>query len=155
MVERGIELAMASLRVLLFMLRLLPARDDADIALRMQIAEAIVAVTDDEHEQDLLAKIARYESSYRADVASCERKGPQREVTAWQILPRGMADRKALCVSLEGDAAIALDRIRESLTACRRLPEPERLCAYARGNCTSALGKRMSKARWVKREVQP
>ncbi len=144
------------LRVLLFMLHMLPSRGDADVRHRMVIAEAIVSATDDEHEQNLLASIARWESFYRIDVATCAVRGPQGELSAWQILPRNDGERRALCKSFEVDARIALARVRESLRGCRHLrDERERLAIYARGNCNSREGRRMSRTRWVRREMHP
>lgn len=140
---------MQALRVLVFMLRLLVQRDDADVVFRQELADAIVAVTADQHEQNLLASIARWESTYRRDVAECRKKGAAGEVTAWQILARGDAERASLCISLEGDARIALARIRESLKACAALPAAEQLAAYARGRCSSVEGRRLSRVRWV------
>lgn len=136
--------------MLLVMLRLLPSRGDEDVVERWRIAEGIVAATDDEHEQNLLASIARWESFYRADVGECRRRGPQGELGAWQILPRSPAELSRLCVSYEGDARMALERIRESVAACSRLPEPERLAVYARGRCDSREGQRLSRTRWVR-----
>ena len=140
---------MSVLRVLLFMLRLLSHRGDDDVSLRLDLAAAIVSVTDDEHEQNLLASIARWESFYRRDVAECRKKGAAGEVTVWQILARSDAERALLCVSLVSDARVALARVRESLAACAALPAPERLSAYARGRCSSVEGRRLSRVRWV------
>ena len=138
-------------RVASLMGDMLPVRNDADARLRFDIAAAIVAVTDDLHEQDLLASIARWESHYRADVVNCTTLGPQKERGAWQILARSPAERRALCVSIEGDARIALERVRESLTVCaRNKDESTKLALYARGSCTSREGQRLSKTRWVK-----
>jgi len=137
------------LRVLLYTLRLLAHRGDDDIALRTELAAAIVAVTDDEQEQRQLAKIARFESSYSRDVAECRRKGSVGEVTAWQILARSDSERSRLCISLEGDARVALARIRESVSACRSLPAEERLAVYTRGRCHSVDGRRLSRVRYA------
>jgi hypothetical protein len=137
------------LRVLLLTLRLLAHRGDDDLAYRTDLSVAIAAVTDDEHEQNLLASIARWESFYRRDVGECQKKGGAGEVTAFQILARNDAERALLCVSLEGDARIALGRIRESLAACASLPAPERLAVYARGRCSSVEGRRLSRVRWL------
>jgi len=141
---------MSVLRVLLFTLRVLVQRDDADIAFRLDLASAIVLATGDEHEQDLLASIARYESNYRVDVAECRKRGAAGEVSAWQIIARSDAERARLCVSLAGDARVALERIRESVRACAHLPAPERLAVYARGRCSSVEGRRLSRVRWAK-----
>ncbi len=135
--------------LLAVMLSLMPSRGERDIAFRTELAEAVAAVTDDLQEQFLLVGIPRWESSYRRDVAECRRKGPQGEVSAWQILARNDAERRLLCVSLEGDARVALERIRESLTACSAFPARERLAVYARGSCTSHEGRRLSRVRWV------
>lgn len=135
--------------LLAVMLSLMPSRGLRDVALRTEIAEAITAVTDDFQEQLLLASIPRWESSYRRDVVECRLKGPQGEVTGWQILARNDAERARLCVSLEGDARVALERIRESLKACAALPPKWRLSAYTRGRCSSAEGRRLSRIRWI------
>lgn len=135
--------------LLAVMLFLMPGRGATDVAFRLELAEAIAGVTDDLQEQLLLAGIPRWESSYRRDVAECRRKGPQGELGAWQILARNDDERRLLCVSLEGDARVALERIRESLKACASLPPPERLAVYARGRCSSVEGRRLSRLRWV------
>ncbi len=140
----------AFLHVLFFTLRLLASRGDDDLALRHELSAAIVAVTDDPQEQRQLAKIARFESSYDRDVAECRRKGAAGEVSAWQIIARGAEERSRLCVSLEGDARIALGRVRESVRACMHLPADERLSVYARGKCASVEGRRLSRIRYAK-----
>lgn len=128
---------------------LLPLRGPDDLAHRSELVDAAIAVTDVLQEQLLLVAIPRWEASYRRDVADCRLRGPQGEVGPWQVLPRNDAERLALCVSLEGDARIALARIRESLSACRSLPPAERLALYARGRCSSSEGRRLSRVRWV------
>ena len=139
---------MTMLRVLLVMLRLMPSRGEADVAYRTELAVAIVSVTDDVLEQDLLASIARWEGAYRRDVGECRRPGPQGELGAWQVLARSDVERARLCASLEGDARLALERVRESITACAHLPPAERLAVYARGRCDSAEGRKLSRHRW-------
>lgn len=128
---------------------LMPVRGERDRAYRTELAEAVSTVTDDLQEQILLVAIPRWESSYRRDVGECRRKGPQGEVGAWQILARSDDERRLLCVSLAGDARVALARIRESVTACAALPAPDRLAVYARGRCSSAEGRRLSRVRWI------
>lgn len=139
------------LRLLLFTLRLLAipaARWEAEIAYRTEMAEACASATEDETERFLCMKIPRYESNYRIDVGRCEVKGPQGELTAWQILPRSREERDRLCRSLVADAEIAIQRIRESRGACRHLPASEQLALYARGRCDSVEGKKLSRTRW-------
>lgn len=139
---------MNALYLVLYMNLLLPPRTEADVRLRMQMAEAIVSVTDDLEEQLALAQIPRYESAYREDVATCKLLGKQGEQGAWQVLARSADERASLCVSLAGDARLALARIRESRSACRHLPTEERLAIYARGRCDSDEGRRLSRIRW-------
>lgn len=141
---------MTMLHVLLYTLRLLASSGDDDLSLRTDLASAIVAVTDDPQEQRQLAKIARFESSFRRDVAECRKKGAAGEVSAFQILARSDAERARLCISLEGDARVALGRIRESIAACRSLPVEERLAVYCRGRCTSVDGRRLSRVRFAR-----
>lgn len=135
--------------LLAFMFALMPRRSDADEAFRRELAAAVESVTDDTLERLLLVKVPRFESSYRRDVGECRRKGPQGEVGAWQILARSDEERRRLCVSLAGDAVVALERIRESLRACAHLPLEERLAVYARGRCSSKEGRRLSRMRSV------
>lgn len=135
--------------LLALMSELLPSRGGDDDAYRLELVTAVTSVTDNLQEQALLVGIPRWESSYRRDVGECRILGPQDERGPWQILPRSASEKLALCVSLAGDARIALERIRESLRACAALPAPERLAVYTRGRCSSALGRRLSRVRWV------
>lgn len=130
-------------------LTLLPARSSAELEHRRAIAAAAAAVTDDDQEQALLVGIAKWESGYRTDVARCVVKGAAGELGAWQVLPRSSTERDRLCKSFEGDARLALERIRESVRACRHLPLEERLAIYARGRCDSDEGRRLSRERWT------
>jgi hypothetical protein len=144
----------AILALLLLTLRLLPVTEvssagwESAIRYRLEIAEACFGATEDRTERYLCAKIPRFESSYREDVGRCLVRGAAGELTAWQILPRGFVDRARLCRSLEEDAIVAVERIRESRSACRRLPNAEQLSLYARGSCVSEEGRRLSRHRW-------
>ena len=157
----GLSAAPDAWVLLVFTLRLLPiplysllppavaeARYDADLAYRAELVQACVAATEDRSERYLCAKIPRFESSYRIDVGRCEVKGAAGELTAWQIIPRNAAERARLCHSLEEDAAVALERIRESRAACRHLPKEEQLALYARGDCGSVEGRKLSRHRF-------
>lgn len=156
------DAGMDVLRLVLFTLRLLPVSSPLEspawneaVHLRYEIAQACAAATPDETERFVCAKIPRYESNYREDVARCRVRGSAGEVTAWQILARSKEERARLCVSLEEDARVAVERIRESRRACRHLPPNEQLAIYTRGRCDSAEGKRLSRVRWpYKREVE-
>lgn len=134
------------LALALYMHWLLPAQP-ADWPHRLALAAAIVAATDDPAEQLVLARIPRWEASYREDVARCTVRGAAGEVSSWQILPRSSVERAGLCHSLEEDAVVALARVRESRAACRNLPWSDQLALYARGRCDSEEGRRLSRHR--------
>lgn len=144
------------LRLVIFSLSLLQSRGEDDVGFRFQLAVAIVSVTSDQHEQNVLMSIARWETNYIERLASprCECKRNEcdngRAKGSWQIIPYNKEESTRLCVSLEDDARIALARIRESESACRHLPANERLAVYTRGNCTSEIGRKLSRIRWVR-----
>lgn len=127
-----------------------PLRDVRDLDARAAIAAAIVSVTDDEHEQGLLARLAWTEARYSMRVARCAPGTTAGGRGVWQVVPRVAAGYRASCGTLEEQAGLALERVRESLRACRHLPEAERLSVYAAGSCASARGRRLSRDRWVR-----
>lgn len=131
-----------------YMDRMLPATSGEELSMRWPLASAIAMVTDD-HERRQLARLARFESTFRLDVATCVVHGRAGEVTAWQLLPRPNESAAELCSSLERGAAVALARVRESVEACRSYPAAERLAVYARGRCSSADGRRLSRVRYA------
>lgn len=143
--------------LLAYSLRLLPvtlptnentSAYDAEIAYRTELAAACVAATSDRTERYICVKLARFESNYREDVGRCKVIGKANDKSAWQIVPRSEAEDKRLCQSLEEDARFHVERVRESRSACRHLPKEEQLALYARGNCTSEEGKRLSRVRF-------
>lgn len=141
-------------RVVMVTLALLPIKTYDELLFRYKIADAIVSVTDNEHEQNTLASIARYESDYIERISRCECKKHEcdggRAKGSWQIIPYNRKERERLCVSLEDDARIAVERIRESERACSMLPREEQLAVYTRGSCNNLEGRRLSKIRWLK-----
>lgn len=143
---------MAVAFLLLYMNALLPVRQgpawQSEWTYRLELAQAIVAATERPLVRMLLARIARFESNYREDVGRCTIKGKANDLGPFQVVPRSHAERERLCVSLVGDARLAVERIEESVRACRRLPLRERLAVYARGRCASADGRRLSRVRW-------
>lgn len=145
---------MTALLLALYMHGLLPVQAqtkekwEREWLYRLQLAEAISQATSDPGRQLLLARLARFESSYREDVGRCRLNGKAGDRTAFQIVARNDAERARLCVSLADDARFALERINESLTACRKLPAAERLAVYARGSCASEEGRKLSRHRW-------
>lgn len=145
--------------LLVYSLRLLPivqptddtatmARYDAEMAYRVALVEACVAATEDRTERYICVKVPRFESNYREDVGRCAIIGKAHDKSAWQIVPRSGTEDKRLCRSLEEDARFHIERVRESRSACRHLPKEEQLALYARGNCSSEEGKRLSRHRF-------
>ena len=116
-----------------------------DLDRRVAVSVAIVQVTDDTHEQALLARIAWVESRMTPS-ARCK-KGRGRG--AWQVEARTRRDWLASCGPLDEQAALALERVRESLGACAHLEPKDRLAVYARGRCNDMRGRYLSRARWV------
>jgi hypothetical protein len=141
--------AMAVLRVLLGMLALLPARSAADLDLRWEHAAAIVAATDDVREQDVLTRIERFESGFRANVARCEagHKGDGgRSLGSFQVQPITPADARRACGSPLEQAALAHTYVRRSAEACPGNVGADRLAVYVSGRCTKGL--RQARERW-------
>ena len=143
--------------LLIYSLRLLPiapptevnmAAYDAELAYRIALVNACVAATEDRTERYICTKVPRFESNYREDVGRCKVIGKANDKSAWQIVPRSGAEDKRLCQTLEEDARFHVERVRESRSACRHLPKEEQLALYARGNCTSEEGKRLSRTRF-------
>lgn len=128
---------------------LLPPRSDDELAARYEIAQAAELVAGDGQEERQLVRIARFESGFRRDVITCELLGREGEVTAWQILVRRGEDASWMCSDVVAGAIVALERLRESVAACRHLPPSERLALYARGSCSSAQGRRLSRVRYA------
>jgi len=130
-----------ALRVLLYMLAILPQRDERDVAFRFYLAEAIVESTSDVTEQNTLAKIARWESGYRRDIAACRVNGDHGGAFgSFQVHPRSPQERARICNSLADSARAALIRIRESIAACGDLT------GFVSGKCGVAVAD--AKKRW-------
>lgn len=143
--------------LLVYSLRLLPIAQpindktavyDAELAYRVALVEACVAATSDRTERYICVKLPRFESNYREDVGRCDVIGKANDKSAWQIVPRSKAEDARLCKTLEEDARFHVERVRESRAACRHLPKEEQLALYARGNCSSEEGKRLSRHRF-------
>lgn len=144
-----VDVATEILKLFVFMARIQPMLPGEELSsVRYEIAHACVMATSNETERFICAKIPRFESQYREDVLRCRKKGSAGEVTAWQILPRGKDDAERLCRSVDEDAVVAIERIRESRRACHHLPTAEQLALYTRGNCASDEGKKLSRIRW-------
>lgn len=138
---------MNALRVLLLMLTLCPARGDKDIAFRMELAQAIVDVTDDVVEQNTLARLAWFESSYRRAVARCEILGDRgKSRGVFQIQGITAYDRKAACGSLAQQTELAVRYIRRSAEACPKNEGAMKLAVYVSGRCDR--GQAAAKLRW-------
>ena len=141
--------------LLVYSLRLLPIEApagseayDSALAYRVELVSACVEATDDRTERYICVKVPRFESNFREDVGRCKLVGKAGDKTAWQIVPRNAAERERLCGSLVDDARFHLERVRESRAACRHLPKNEQLALYARGDCGSEEGRKLSRHRF-------
>lgn len=140
---------MLALRVLLTMLGLATLRghEDRDFDFRWQLSEAIVNATDDEHEQDVLARIAWFESSYRRSVARCEVLGDGgKSRGVFQTQGMSEADRKAGCGTLPQQVEVALRYVRRSAEMCPKNEGAAMLNLYVSGRCDRGLVQ--ARARW-------
>lgn len=88
----------------------------------------------------LLAAIASFESSFRADIDSGKVRGDHgvswcmMQVQVWDKTAEGwsgkdLVDDRSKCVT------VALHRVRQSFEACRALPLVDRLSVYTSGRC--------------------
>lgn len=133
---------METLALALFIVSLSPPSNLEQLAFRVEVAEAIARVTPDDHEQRLLASIARWESAYRPEIAKCSITGDGGLAKSlFQVHPRSGIESRDLCESLEGSARIALSRVRESRLKCGDLS------GYVSGKC--GVGLQAAKNRWV------
>lgn len=114
------------------------------------VAIACVSVTNDPSEVETLIKISRWESGgYRKDVANCKTKGDNGQAYGlFQVHPRTSKEAKELCGSYAEQAAIALDRVRESAKMCAQFGRKgsDSLAGYTAGTCIK--GEPHAKLRW-------
>lgn len=141
--------------LLVYSVRLLPIEGepgtpkyDAALAYRLELVTACTEATDSRTERYVCVKLARFESDYREDIGRCTIRGKAGDRTAWQIVPRSKEEAERLCHSLVEDARVHVERVRESRAACSKLPKSEQLALYARGNCASEEGRKLSRVRW-------
>lgn len=138
------------LRLFLLMLDLADTRGDADVLYRLDLARAIVIATDDVREQEVLTRLAWFESSFRRSVARCAVRGDRgRSLGVFQIQPSGehpARDAVSACASLPEQAALALAYVRRSAAACPRNVGAMQLAMYVSGTCNR--GVREARARW-------
>lgn len=124
---------MIALAILLFIVAESPPLSMPGLIVRAHVAEAIVTATDNVHEQRVLARIAKLESSFDPAVIACKRRGDLgRAHGAFQIHPRSRQERIDAC-ELGPAARLALARVRESVAACGDLT------AYVSGRCGVGL----------------
>lgn len=128
--------AVAVLFVYLFSLE--PKNVPYNAEMAKSAAEGIAAVTDVYWEAETLARIARWESGLRRDVADCVVLGKQGERGIFQVKPRSESEKTDLCSSdLSKQARIALARVRESKKECERqgFRGADVLGVYTHGQC--------------------
>lgn len=102
----------------------------SDVADVVQEPDAELLDNDPAWTAVVLLAIASYESAFRGDVDVCRVTGPRSARSLWQI-----EGRPSVCRDRKHAARTALAMVRESLDACRRLPEVERLSFYTSGHC--------------------
>jgi hypothetical protein len=138
---------MTALRILLVMLDLATARGEKDIRFRWALAEAIAMITDDPHEQDVLVRLAWFESGFRRNVARCETTGDHgRSFGTFQIQPITRYDRSAACGALGQQVELALRYVHRSAAMCPKNEGAMKLACYVSGRCDRGQAK--AKARW-------
>lgn len=104
----------------------------------LEIAEAAFQVTQDPAELETLMKIAKWESGFRKDIATCIVKGDGgRALGPWQVRFRDNEEKHLLCQDYVSSARIAVDRIRESYEWCGKfgLKGSDLLSGYTSGKC--------------------
>jgi hypothetical protein len=125
------------------MLKLAPARGEADVRARWTLAEAISNATQDTEEQSLLVAVALRESSFRPAVLGDFHSGKATSFCAFQLhLPGGSKTAEGwtgpeVSADVGKCTTAALRRLRESRRACGRYPKEDRLAVYTRGRCDS------------------
>jgi hypothetical protein len=111
--------ALVALFVYLFALH--PHNTPYNAPMAEKTAAAIAEVTTEMWEAETLARIVRWESGLRDDVANCTVLGPQGERGLWQVKPKNASEKTDLCSSdIVKQARIALKRVRESKEECER-----------------------------------
>lgn len=124
----------------------------ASLPYRTEIAEAIVMATDDIREQEVLTRIAWYESALRPDVARCSVRGDHgRSLGLFQIQPIDPRDRGRACGSVHDQVALALSYVRRSAEACPGNVGADRLAMYVSGTCRRGLPQ--ARHRWGEEEA--
>jgi hypothetical protein len=106
------------------------------------VVTACASVTNDPSEVETLIKISRWESGgYRKDVANCKIKGDNGQAYGlFQVHPRTSKEAKELCGTYAEQAAIALDRVRESRKMCAQFGRKgsDSLAGYTVGTCVKS-----------------
>jgi len=128
--------AVAVLFVYLFSLE--PKNCPYNAEMAKNAAAGIAAVTDVYWEAETLARIARWESGLRRDIADCTVLGKRGERSIFQVMPRSNSEKTDLCSSdFTKQARIALARIRESKAVCEKqgLRGADVLGIYTHGEC--------------------
>jgi len=114
-----------------------------------KVAAGIAQVTNVLWEAETLARIARWESGLRPQVADCTIVGKIGERGIFQVWPRSPSEKVDLCSSdLGKQARIALSRIKESKRICERsgYRGADILGVYTHGKCVR--GNRLATLRY-------
>lgn len=143
------KLIPAIVALFVYLFDLLPHNTPYNAEMAEKAATAIATVTDIPWEMETMARIVRWESGLRADVADCRTLGKQGERGLWQVKPRSESEKVDLCSSdISKQARIARDRIRESKRECERagLRGADILGIYTHGACVR--GNRLAAVRY-------
>lgn len=137
----------AALLVFQLAIAICPIRNLRDLDHRWTLSEAIASATDDPKKQEILVRIAWFESAFRQDVSRCDVKGDRgRSLGTFQIQPLSPSDRRLACGSVEEQVRLALAYVERSAEACPGNVGPDSLAMYVSGTC--ARGLREAKNRW-------
>jgi hypothetical protein len=103
----------------------------------------------------LLVAVAALESGLRVDVDDGRKRGPARECGLWQVMPGSAgAPPNGRCPETRREgAAVALELMRRSFSACRAAPVAERLAAYTSGSCSRGLAESRARVELARRLV--
>jgi len=135
------------IRVLLSIIGLSPVRNTHDFDLKWEIAESIVEATNDIREQDILSRIAYFESGFRKSVINCSVKGDRgKSLGIFQVQPISKYDFHNACGTIQEQVNLALNYIHRSFEACPGNVGADLLSMYVSGTCKRGI--KEAKHRW-------
>lgn len=135
------------IRIVLSILGLAPIRSAKDWDFKWELATAISDATDEPMEQDILVRIAYFESGFRRSVARCTVKGDKgKSLGIFQIQPQSKHDLSKACGTIADQTELALVYVHRSFAACPGNVGADLLAMYVSGTCQRGL--KQAKHRW-------